>query len=43
LLSRKQNLKKPVKQLEKLKAEIKVIEMSTGHKESRFVAWRFKS
>jgi 23S rRNA (adenine1618-N6)-methyltransferase len=43
LLSRKQNLKKPLKQLEKLQAEVKVIEMATGNKESRFVAWRFKS
>jgi 23S rRNA (adenine1618-N6)-methyltransferase len=43
LLSRKQNLKKPVKQLEKLGAEVKVIEMTTGNKESRFVAWSFKS
>jgi 23S rRNA (adenine1618-N6)-methyltransferase len=29
--------------LEKLQAEVKVIEMATGNKESRFVAWRFKS
>jgi 23S rRNA (adenine1618-N6)-methyltransferase len=41
LLSRKQNLKKPLKQLEKLGAESKVIVMTTGNKESRFVAWRF--
>ena len=42
LLSRKQNLKKPLKQLEKLGAETKVVEMTTGNKQSRFVAWRFK-
>ncbi|MEN8817232.1 MAG: 23S rRNA (adenine(1618)-N(6))-methyltransferase RlmF [Nonlabens sp.] len=41
LLSRKQNLKKPLKQLEKLGAESKVVVMTTGNKESRFVAWRF--
>lgn len=42
LLSRKQNLIKPLKQLNKLKAEVRVVEMTTGNKESRFVAWRFK-
>lgn len=42
LLSRKQHLKNPLKQLEKLKAEHKVIEMTTGQKQSRFIAWKFK-
>lgn len=43
LLSRKQNLIKPLKQLKKLKADVRVVEMTTGNKESRFVAWRFKN
>jgi 23S rRNA (adenine1618-N6)-methyltransferase len=43
LLSRKQHLKNPLKQLEKLKAEHKIVEMTTGQKQSRFIAWRFKS
>ncbi|WP_124979984.1 23S rRNA (adenine(1618)-N(6))-methyltransferase RlmF [Nonlabens xiamenensis] len=41
LLSRKQHLPKPIKQLKKLKAEHQVIQMTTGNKDTRFLAWRF--
>ncbi len=41
LLSKKQNVPKLVKQAEKLNAEIQVIPMQTGNKESRILAWRF--
>ncbi len=41
LVSRKENLPKLEKQLKKLKASIKVIEMSQGHKKSRILAWQF--
>jgi len=41
LVSKKENLKKIHKQLNKLKATHKTINMSQGNKKSRFVAWRF--
>ena len=41
LVSRKENLPKLEKQLKKLKASVKVIEMSQGHKKSRILAWQF--
>lgn len=41
LLSRKQHLDKPIKQINKLKATYKVIPMSIGNKETRFLAWTF--
>lgn len=41
LVSRKDNLPKLEKQLKKLKASIKIIEMSQGHKKSRILAWQF--
>jgi len=34
-------LPKLEKQLKKLKASVKVIEMSQGHKKSRILAWQF--
>ncbi len=41
LVSKKENLAKIYKQLDKLKAIHKTIEMAQGNKQSRFVAWRF--
>lgn len=41
LISKKENLKKIHKQLDKLKATHKTINMSQGNKKSRFVAWKF--
>lgn len=42
LVSKKENLLKIYKQLNKLKAIYKTIEMKHGNKQSRFVAWNFK-
>ncbi|MEW7277905.1 23S rRNA (adenine(1618)-N(6))-methyltransferase RlmF [Aquimarina sp. 2201CG1-2-11] len=42
LVSKKENLTKIYKQLDKLKAIHKTIEMARGNKQSRFVAWRFE-
>jgi len=41
LVSKKENLRKIYKQLDKLKATHKTITMSQGNKQSRFVAWKF--
>ena len=41
LVSKKENLLKIYKQLDKLKATHKTIRMSQGNKQSRFVAWTF--
>ncbi len=41
LVSKKENLKKIYKQLDKLKVTRKTINMSQGNKKSRFVAWKF--
>ena len=41
LVSKKDNLPKMYKQLEKLKADHKIIEMGQGNKISRILAWRF--
>ncbi|MFD2562400.1 23S rRNA (adenine(1618)-N(6))-methyltransferase RlmF [Aquimarina rubra] len=41
LVSKKENLPKIYKQLNKVKAIHKTIEVSQGNKQSRFVAWRF--
>ncbi len=41
LVSRKDNLPKIYKQLDKLNATLKTIEMTQGNKQSRFVAWKF--
>ncbi|MEE9365029.1 MAG: 23S rRNA (adenine(1618)-N(6))-methyltransferase RlmF [Cellulophaga sp.] len=41
LVSKKENLPKIYKLLEKLKATYKTIEMTQGKKTSRFVAWKF--
>ncbi|MCH4824141.1 23S rRNA (adenine(1618)-N(6))-methyltransferase RlmF [Gramella lutea] len=41
LVSRKENLEKIFKQLIKLKAEYKTIEMHQGNKKSRIIAWKF--
>jgi 23S rRNA (adenine1618-N6)-methyltransferase len=41
LLSRKQNLPKVIKQLTKLKATHKIVNMEQGNKKSRFIAWKF--
>lgn len=41
LVSKKDNLNKIYKQLDKLKANHKTIEMHQGNKHSRFVAWKF--
>ncbi len=41
LVSKKENLKKIYKQLDKLKTTHKTIAMSQGNKKSRFVAWKF--
>ncbi|GGX03990.1 23S rRNA (adenine(1618)-N(6))-methyltransferase RlmF [Aquimarina muelleri] len=42
LVSKKENLIKLYKQLNKLKVEHRTIEMSHGNKQSRFIAWRFE-
>ncbi len=42
LVSKKENLAKIYKQLDKLKAMHKTIKMEQGNKQSRFVAWRFE-
>lgn len=42
LISKKENLLKICKQLKKLKATYKIVEMSQGNKKSRFIAWRFE-
>ncbi len=42
LVSKKENLVKISKQLNKLKATYKIVEMTQGNKQSRFVAWKFK-
>jgi len=42
LISKKQNLSKLEKQAQKLHAEVQVIPMQTGNKESRILAWRFR-
>ena len=42
LISRKENLPKIYKQLDKLKATHKTIPMEQGQKKSRFVAWTFE-
>lgn len=42
LISKSEHLPKITKQLEKIKAEYKVVDMSQGNKKSRFIAWRFK-
>ena len=41
LVSKKDNLPKLYKQLNKLKATYKTIEMTQGQKQSRFIAWKF--
>lgn len=41
LVSKKDNLPKLYKQLSKLKATYKTIEMTQGQKQSRFIAWKF--
>ena len=41
LVSKKENLQKIKKQLDKLKATYKTIPMSQGNKKSRFIAWKF--
>lgn len=41
LVSRKENLNKIYKQLDKLKASHKTIKMEQGNKQSRFIAWKF--
>ncbi|BAO54204.1 23S rRNA (adenine(1618)-N(6))-methyltransferase RlmF [Nonlabens marinus] len=41
LISQKQSVSKLEKQAKKLKAEVQVIPMQTGNKESRIIAWRF--
>jgi 23S rRNA (adenine1618-N6)-methyltransferase len=41
LLSRKQHLDKPIKQITKLKGHSIVVPMNTGNKDSRFIAWTF--
>ncbi len=42
LVSKKENLAKIYKQLDKLKGVHKTIAMTQGNKQSRFVAWRFE-
>lgn len=42
LVSKNEHLPKLRKQLERLKAEHKTVDMSQGNKKSRFLAWRFK-
>lgn len=41
LISKKQHVAKLEKQAKKLKAEVQIIPMQTGNKESRILAWRF--
>lgn len=41
LVSKKENLPKIFKQLKKLKADFKTIEMGQGNKKSRIIAWKF--
>ncbi len=41
LVSKKENLQKIYKQLDKLKATHKTTMLSQGNKKSRFVAWKF--
>lgn len=41
LVSKKENLKKLYKQLDKLKATYKTVDMVIGNKTSRFIAWKF--
>lgn len=41
LISKKQHLSKLEKQAKKLNAEVQIIPMQTGNKESRILAWRF--
>ena len=43
LLSRKQNLKNPLKLLKKLKAQHKVATVEVGNKEMQILAWNFNS
>jgi 23S rRNA (adenine1618-N6)-methyltransferase len=42
LVSKKENLRKIYKQLNKLNATYKTIQMNQGNKQSRFVAWKFE-
>jgi len=42
LVSKKENLPKIYKQLKKLEASYKTIEMSLGNKKTRFIAWKFE-
>lgn len=42
LLSRKQHLDKPIKQIKKLKAEHKSVSIEVGNKEMQILAWRFE-
>ncbi len=42
LVSKNEHLPKIKKQLEKLKVDYKVVDMSQGNKKSRFIAWQFK-
>ena len=41
LASKKENLPKIIKQLDKLKTTHQVILMSQGNKKSRIIAWKF--
>lgn len=41
LVSKKENLPKIYKQLNKLKAQVKTIDMDQGNKKSRILAWKF--
>lgn len=41
LVSKKENLTKIVKQLNKLNAIHQIVEMNQGNKQSRFIAWKF--
>jgi 23S rRNA (adenine1618-N6)-methyltransferase len=41
LVSKKENLAKIIKQLNKLDAMHQIIEMNQGNKQSRFIAWKF--
>ena len=41
LVSKKENLTKIIKQINKLNAKHKIVEMSQGNKQSRFIAWKF--
>jgi len=41
LVSKKENLRKIHKQLDKLKVTHKTVVMAQGNKQSRFVAWKF--